>query len=809
MRGVLADLRYASRMLAKSPGFTAAAVLTLALGIGANTAIFSVLNPILFESLPYPHASRIMMIWDVFQGQRSDVTFHTFRELSSRSHSLEATAAMEPWRPTISGASEPQRLEGQSVSANYFRVLGIAPVLGRDFQTSDDAYRGHKVVILSNALWKHRLDGDRTIVGRGITLDGDNYEVIGIMPGSFENVLAPSADVWSPMQYDPTHVTDLNTTEWGHHLRMIARLRPGLTKEDATRELSVIAASAVVDFPRAPWASLKFGFIVNSLQQEVTRDVKPALLAVFGAVLLVLAIVGVNVTNLLLVRGSQRRAEFAIRTVLGATVERVLRQQLTESLLLAALGGAVGLAVAQVGLQALVALAPADLPRLNAITVNRSVFAFGLAVTVLIGLAVGLFPAVYAARGDLQKDIQPNSLRIAGGHHAARGALVVAEVSLAFVLLVGTGLLLRSLERLFVVDPGFQPSHVLTMLVQTSGHKLDDDTARRQFFGQALEAVRRVPGVSSAAFTSLLPLSEKTETISAGTYGVLFEKDQRGYDVFLYTVTPEYFATMGIPPRRGRLLNEHDTSGASPVILISDSLAKREFPGEDPVGQRLHVGPIDRPWYTVAGVVGDVKQSSLAVADPDAVYITPEQNWFADDAMSLVVRSRGDISALVPTIRSAVWSVDKEQAILHVASMDSLVAASAAERKFVLILFEAFGLLALVLAAIGIYGVLSASVAERFREIGIRSALGASRVNILGLVLRQGMVLTTIGSTIGFLGATLVTQAMISLLFGVSRLDPTTYLGVTLLVGSVSALACWAPAHRATQVDPNVALRYE
>jgi putative ABC transport system permease protein len=809
MQDALQDLRYALRLLAKSPGFTAAAVLTLAIGIGANTAIFSVLNPILFEALPYPHASRIMMIWDIFQGARSDVTFHTFREISSRTHAFETTAVMEPWRPTISGATEPERLEGQSVSANYFRVLGVAPLIGRDLQSPDEAFHGPKVVILSNALWQRRFSGDRAIVGRGITLDGDSYEVIAVMPAGFENVLAPSVEVWSPVQYDPTHATNLDTSEWGHHLRMIGRLRQRLSTVDATRELSAIAASPVADFPRAPWASLKFGFIVNSLQQEVTRDVKPALLAVFGAVLLVLAIVGVNVTNLLLARGSQRRAEFAIRAVLGAPGQRVLRQQLTESLLLSALGGFLGTAVAQIGMQAVVAFAPPDLPRLNAITVNRAVFAFGFAVTALIGLAVGVIPAVYAARGDLQKGIQANSPRIAGGQQTARRALVIAEVSLAFVLLVCTGLLLRSLEKLFVVDPGFQPAHVLTILVQASGHKFDDDAARRQFFAQALAAVRRVPQVSSAAFTSLLPLNGKRETLSAGTYGTLFEKDRRGYDVFFYAVTPDYFATMGIPLRRGRFLNEHDTSGAPQAVLISDSLAKREFPREDPIGQRVHVGPTDRPWYTVAGVVGDVKQSSLAVADLDGVYITPEQSWFADDAMSLVVRSRGDISALVPGIRSAVWSVDKDQAILHVASMDSLVAASAVERKFVLTLFEAFGVVALVLAAVGIFGVLSGSVTERFHEIGIRSALGASRGNILGLVLRQGMALTMIGSAIGFLGATLVTQGMISLLFGVSHLDPTTYLGVVALLGSVSVLACWAPAHRAMQVDPNVALRYE
>jgi len=709
----------------------------------------------------------------------------------------------------MSGSAEPERLEGQSVSANYFRVLGISPALGRDFQGSDDVFRGPKVVILSSGLWQRRFGGDRGIIGRGITLDGDIYEVIGVMPRGFENVLAPSADIWSPMQYDAGHISDLDTAEWGHHLRMFGRLRPGVSKENATRELRNIAATPVAEFPRAPWASLKFGLIVDSLQDEVTRGVRPALLAVFDAVLLVLTIACVNVTNLLLARGGQRRAEFAMRAVLGAPRARMLRQVLTESLLLSVLGGILGMAVAQIGVRALVALAPQDLPRVSAISLDRAVLVFAIGITALIGLAVGLVPALYASRRDLQEGIRPSALRIVSGHQTTRRALVVAEVSLAFVLLVSAGLLLRSLQRLFAVDPGFQSSHVLTMQVQASGHKFDDENVKRRFFAQALDQVSRVPGVSSAAFTSLLPLSEKREVVTAGTYGTFFEKDQGSYDVFLYAVTSDYFQTMSIPLLRGRLLDKRDVAGTPLAVLISDSLARREFPGEDPIGQHVHVGPMDHPWYTVVGVIGDVKQTSPAVTDLDAVYITPEQEWFADDAMSLVVRARGDAAALAPAIRKAVWSVDKDQAIIHVATMDSLLAASAAERKFVLILFEAFGLVALVLAAIGIYGVLSGSVTERFREIGIRSALGASRASILGLVIRQGMSLATLGSAIGLVGAAIVTQAMIKLLFGVSRLDPITYCGVIVLLGAVSAASCWAPARRATKVDPMVALRHE
>ena len=806
---LLQDARYAVRMLAKSPGFTAIAVLTLALGIGANTAIFSVVSPILFEPLPYPHASRIVMVWDIFESSRSDVTFHTFRELSSRSYSFDAVSVMEAWRPTMTGSAEPERLEGQSVSKGYFRVLGISPFMGRDFEAGEDAFHGPRVVILSNGLWQQRFGGDRGIVGRKITLDGDSYEVVGVMPRGFENVLAPSAEIWSPMQYDAGHITDLNTVEWGHHLRMFGRLRPGVSKKNASRELRTIAGLPVAEFPRAPWAALKYGFIVESLQDDVTRSVKPALLAVFGAVLLVLAIASVNVTNLLLARGAQRRGELAMRVVLGAEPVRMARQALTESLLLAGIGGVFGVAVAQIGVRALLVLAPADLPRVGAVHLDGIVLVFGIAITALIGVVVGLAPALYASRRGLPEGIQRTSPWMAAGHRATRHALVVAEVSLAFVLLVSTGLLLRSLERVFAVDPGFSPLHVLTMQVQTSGHMFDADGAKRRFFGKALEEVRHVHGVASDAFTSLLPLSEKREVLTAGTYGTSFEKDGRSYDVFLYAATPDYFQTMGIPLRRGRFLDKRDVAAAAQAVLISESLAKREFPGEDPIGKRLHVGPMDRPWYAIVGVVGDVKQRSLAVTDLDAVYLTPEQQWFEDDAMYLVVRSEGVALPLAPALRKAVWSADTEQAIVHVATMDSLVAASAAERRFVLILFEAFGLVALVLAATGIYGVLSGGVTERFREIGIRSALGASRVSILSLVMRQGMILATLGSAIGLLAAAAVSQAMIALLFGISRLDPVAYGGAIALLAAVSAVACWAPAWRATKVDPMVVLRYE
>lgn len=813
LEDLLQDFRYALRTLRQRPGFTSVSVLTLALGIGASTAIFSAVNPILFEPLPYPNAGRITMIWDIFQGSRSDVTFHTYREVVERSRSFEAIAVMKPWQPTMTGPAEPERIDGQSVSASYFRVLGVAPALGRDFQESDDQFRGPKVVILSDALWRRRFGGDRAILGRQVRLDDDIHTVIGVMPHAFENVLAPSAELWSPLQYDARHITDLDTTEWGHHLRMVGRLRPGIGTEQAKRELDAIAHTPVPEFPRARWAAMKNGLVVYLLQDEITRGVKPALLAVLGAVLLVLTIACVNVTNLLLARGAQRRGEFAMRVALGAGRTRLIRQLLTESLVLAGLGGVLGMVVAEFGLGGLIALSPPELPRVSAIAVDGAVFAFAFGVTALIGLAVGLIPALDASRGDSQTGLRQISRQTVSGHQWTRRTLVVAEVSLALVLLVSAGLLLRSLERLFAVAPGFDASHVLTMQVQTSGHRFDEfrgeveNSARFRFFAQALEAVRGVPGVAAAGFTNLLPLSGEQN----GTYGVAFESDPpgNGYNIFRYVVTPGYFAAMGIALRRGRLLNERDTAGAPAAVLISESLARRKFGSQDPIGQRVHVGPMNRPWYTIVGVVGDVKQTSLALSEPDAAYITTNQTWYVDDAMSLVIRARGNAAGLSNAVRKAIWSVDKDQPIVRVATMDDLLAKSAAERRFALILFEAFGMVALALAATGIYGVLSGSVTERMREIGLRSALGATRANILALVVRQGMTLTGLGVAIGLAGAVAASRALVTLLFGISRLDPITYLGVIALLAGVSGIACWVPAWRAARVDPSITLRAE
>jgi putative ABC transport system permease protein len=818
LRTMVSDLRYAARQPRSHPGFTIVSVLTLALGIGAGTAIFSAVDPILFEPLPYPHADRILTIWNTYQGTRFELSFGIFRELTQRSHSFDAVTICEPWQPAMTGGAQPERLEGQSVSASFFQVLGVAPSLGRVFQDSEDVVKGPKVVILSDGLWQRLFHRDRGILGHQIKLDGDNFTIVGIMPRSFEDVLSSSAEMWTPAQYDTRQITkDFTTPAWGNHLRIMGRLRSGISRAQAIEELAQIARTPWPDFPRPRWASLSGGLIVDSLQDDIAHGVKPALLAVLGAVLLLLTIACVNVVNLLLARSAQRRGEFAVRAALGASKRRIVRQLITESLLLALLGGALGLGVAVAGVHALVALSPPGLPRVDAITVDAIAFAFAFAITTLIGVVTGLIPALHISRGQMQPTLQQGSRRTAGGHARTRRALVVTEVALALVLLVGAGLLLHSMRRLLAVDPGFDPSQLLTLQVQTSGHQFDNlpsapgagDSVRRRFFRQALDTVRRVPGVKQAAFTSLLPLSDDPSWVS--TYGAHFEGEDpaSGYNVSRYAVSPEYCQTMGIPLISGRFLDERDTASAPQAALISQSLARAEFHGKDPIGKRLHVGPTDRPWYVIVGVVGDVKQDSLAIDQPNAVYLSTEQTWFADDALSFVVRTRGDPAALAPAVKNAVWSVDKNQPIVRVATMDALLAVSDAQRNFVLILFEAFGIAALALAAVGMYGVLAGSVTERTREIGVRAALGASRSNILAMILRDGLRLTAFGILIGLGGAVVASHALVTMLYGISRLDWMTYLGVVTLLTTVAGIACWIPAWRAARVDPSITLRAE
>jgi putative ABC transport system permease protein len=805
------DARYAARQLRRTPAFSTTAVVVLALGIGATTAIFSAINPILFAPLPYPEPRSVTMLWEHrLDGGQAFANFADYRGLVESSRSFEAIAALKAWQPTMTGANEPERLEGQRVSAPYLRVLGIRPAIGRDFTDAEDVFRGANAVILSDKLWRRRFAANPAIVGQPMKLDDEWFTVVGVMPTGFENVVAPDVELWAPLQYDAALLP--NSRAWGHHLRMIGRLRSGLSREQARSEVDVV----MPNFMRAHASGydeaggIPPGFLVNSLQDDLTRGVRPALWALLGAALLVLFIACVNVTNLLLARGSQRRGELSIRTALGASGGRIARQLTTESLLLAVGGGAVGLVIARLGVGALIALSPADLPRLDAIRLDNTVFVFAALVTSLTGLLVGLVPALYASRTDANTGLQGTSRRTAGSNHWTRRALVAAEVGVALVLLVSAGLLIGSMQRLFAVDPGFDASHVLTLQVQVSGQRYRKDPDRLRFFDQALERVRQVPGVISAGFTSQLPLSGDREV-----YGMMFEAENKNSEAFFkYNVTPGYFETMRIALVAGRLLNDRDMRPDSPsAVVINESFARRKLPGQNPIGRRVclrcGLGQDGSPWSTVVGVVGDVRQLSLELTSENAVYVPSSRWYWAETTMSLVVRTRGDAASFVPAIRSAIWSVDKDQAIVRVATMQRLVTASQAQRRFAMIILEAFALVAVLLAATGLYGVVASSVTERTREIGVRSALGATPATILRLVVSQGIWLTLVGVAGGMLGAVAASRALISLLFGISRLDPATYLGTSALLVGISFIACWLPAWRAAHVDPAITLRAE
>jgi predicted permease len=819
----LGDVRFALRRLRTNPGFTAVGVITLSLGIGATTAVFSAVNPILLQPLPYPHAEQLVTLSDLrTDGSPNPSTFGTYAELRVRSRAFSALAVADKWLPSLTKTSEPERLVGQRVSASYFHTLGVAPAAGRDFLDGDDQVGGPNVAILSDRLVQRRFGGDQSIVGRRVQVEDDEYLVIGVMPRGYVNVITPLTDIWAPMQARAT--ASFNSREWGHHYQIVGRLAPSVTAERAASEIESIGRSPVPQFPRPLWADMSKGLLVRSLKDEVTGETKPALFAIVGAVLLLLAIACVNVTNLLVARSAQRRGEFAMRAALGAGRGRLLRQLLTESLVLALLGGALGLGVALVGVRALVALSPPGLPRVEAIALNGPVFVFAFAATLVIGVIVGLVPALGAGRADLRAGTHAASRGLAGGRSAARATLVVTEVALALVLLVSAGLLMRSLARLFGVSPGFTSSQLLTMRVIEAGRVYRSDSARGTFFEQALDAVKHVPGVTAAAFTSQLPLSDDLDG-----YGYEFQarptaKAGEDGSALRYAISPGYFAAMGIPLRRGRLFDDGDIAqgrnfertarhaDGSESVVISESLARRIFGDQNPIGARARFGPetgSSRGWDIVVGVVGDVKQQSLAFAETDAFYVLADQWWWSDDVRSLVVRTTRDAATLAPEVKRAIWSVDANQPIQKIATMDALISASASQRRFAFIVIESFAVAALLLAAVGLYGVISGGVTERVREIGIRTALGATSANIVRQVVGRGMLLVVAGVTIGLGGAVAASRLLESLLFGVSRVDPLTYVGVALLLGGVAVLASWAPARRASRIDPSITLRSE
>jgi predicted permease len=798
------DAGQAVRRHRRDPVFTIVAVVTLAGGIGTATAIVAASAPVLFAPLPYPEAARLTAIVETTPADaaRNPGTFGMFAHLAERTRSFDAMAVMRSWQPVLTGVEPSERLDGQRVSADYFRVLGVSPAIGRDLRADDDRAGASAVVVLSHRLWQRAFAGDPSIIGRSIRLDDISSVVVGVMPAGFENVLDSSAQIWAPLRYSLS-----DGRAWGHHLQTIGRLRRGVGMEAATDDVQA-AGRAVLREIKPDTYDPETRVSVVRLKDDLVRGIRPAFAAVLGAVGLLLAIACVNVTNLLLARSVGRRGELALRSALGASRWRQAQQLITESAILAGLGGAAGLLLARLLVDAVVALAPLHLFRLQAITLAGPVFWCGIALTTMIGIGLGMLSAWHAGGRELHADLGAASLRSTGARRPARRALVVVQVALALVLLAGSSLLLRSLERLLAVDPGFKPANVLTLQVQVSGRRFAAAGAATQFFDQTLDAVRAVPGVAAAGMTSQLPLSGDLDA-----YGTHFEasptRPAETYSSFRYAVSPGYLETLDIPLREGRFFDGSDRADAPRVAVISESLARRRFASASPVGARLRVGPADGAPYTIVGVVGSVRQMTLADGETDAVY-TPAVQWdFPDLVRSLVIRTPGDPRALVSPVREAIRSVDKDQPIVRVAPMTDIVMATAAERRFVLRLFQGFTLTALVLAAAGIYGLLAGSVAERTREIGLRSVLGASRGAILSLVVGEGVSLAAVGAVAGLFVAISGSQLIAGLLFDVSRFDPWTYVVAVAVLFGVTLGACIPPAWRAVRIDPATTLRAE
>ena len=799
----LADLRHAVRLLRRAPAFALLSVITLALGVGATTAIFSVADPVLFRPLPYPTPDRIVLVGDRdADGTMSNIGWLTYRDLARDARTLERTAAVGSWQVTLDDHGAPERVSGQRVSADFFSVLGVRPALGRSFTTAEDTPGTNQVVILSHGLWARRYGADSALVGSTISINGAPFTLAGVLPESFESVMAPGAQIWRVLGYDASVPYACRTCR---HLRMVARMRPGVTSEAAAAELSSLSAGLVREYPKEYPA---VGAMVVSLGDATMRGARPVLWAVLGASALVLLIAAANVANLQLARAMRREEEFAIRSALGAGRGRLTAQLLAEGLVLAMIGGAAGLVVARVTLGALIGWLPPSMPRLSAIRLDQVALLVGAGITLLLGVAIGLVPALRDRRGGLSDSLRGGKRLTGGRRHLARATLVVAEVALALMLLVGAGLLGRSLVRLLAVDPGFDSRHLLTLQAQATGPKYADSAAVFANHDQLRDAIRRLPGVEQVATASQLPLGGNMDAYGVVAQDKPLANPELAPYADRYTVSPEFLSTMGIAIRRGRAFTPADNSDAAPpVVVVSAGLASRIWPGEDPIGKQIRMGGRSAPWRTVVGVVANIHHRALDATESSQVYI-PERQWqFADNIIAVVVRTYGDPAALARAVRTAAQAVDPAQPITSLETMEQVVASSTAQRRLALLLFGAFALVALVLAVAGIYGVLAGAVAERTREIGVRSALGASPGAIVGMVLLQGARLAGVGLVIGLAGALLLGRFLQSLLFGVGTADPLTLLGVAALLATVAIAACLLPAMRAVGIDPMTALR--
>jgi len=805
MQTLQQDLRYGARMLAKHPGFTLIAVLTLALGIGANTAVFSVVNGVLLQPLAYEQPEQLVQLWEApGAGQRVSVSPGAFLDWKEQSTSFEHLSLLNDTNLNLTGEGEPERLSGVQMSASGPQILRARPLLGRMFAADEDQPGKDKVIVLTHRLWQRRFGGEANILGRVIQLNDQGYTVIGVLPPRFLPWDEPEFII--PSAAAPEDANQRSA----HWLSVFGRLKSGLTVEQARAELNALSARLKPLYP-ANKEEKDWGIDVVPMREQITGDIKPALLVLFGAVGCVLLIACANVANLLLARALARQKEIAIRTALGASRWRVIRQLLTESVLLSLIGASLGLLLAYWIIDALSHLTAVDLPRAQEVRLDLRVLGFALCVSLLNGLAFGLAPAIQASKPDLNETLKEGGRGSQGVvRNRIRSSFIVSEVALALILLAEAGLLLNSFIRLSNIPPGINPKNALTMQISLPDKKYPDAERHAAFFQQVVERIENLPGVAAAGVTWTMPLAGWSPMTSFSIIGRPGQPEA-GYITDFNFCTPGYFRAAGIPLLKGRLFDHRDRPGADRVVLINETLAREYFPSEDPLGKSIHLevftGKLDEGWEIV-GIVGDVRQRGQTEGVRPCIYRPQAFNVFGGDK-HLVIRTIGAPLEIVESVRRVIFEADPAQPVANIRTMEDVLGASVSQRRFIMMLLGGFAGASLLLAAIGLYGVIAYSVSQRTHEIGIRIALGAQAREVLQLVVRDGMKLALIGVGLGLLGALALTRLMKTLVYGVSPTDPTTFALIALLILGVALLACYLPARRATKVDPVVALRFE
>jgi putative ABC transport system permease protein len=811
MDNLIQDVRYAIRTLLKSPGFTAVAVLTLALGIGATTAIFSVIDAVLLRPLPYAQPDRLVVVnhfYPSLNNLRAGVSVPGFRDYSARRDVFETSAVATGAAMNLTGAGEPERINVVRVSGDFFATFGAGAALGRTLRP-DEAQAGHnRVVVLASGFWKRKFGGDPGVLGRMLRLNDEDFRIVGVMPPSFRDFFARRADLWTPIVFQPADFGDNRRTN--EFLQFVGRLAPGVSVEQAQARMHAMARQLKAAYPNS--YARDWDLQVTSLNEEAEGGLRGALLVLLGAVAFVLLIACANVANLQLARMAARAREIAVRVALGAAPRRLVGQLTTESLVLALLGGAIGVALAAWGVPALLALTPRTLPPAQSVRVDALVLAFALVASVATGLLFGIVPALRVGRSDVHESLKEGGRGSVGdrGSLALRRGLVVTTVALALTLLAGAGLLIRSFSRLVAVDPGFEPDHLLTFNVSLPRAKYPNDTVRIAVLERVMDAIRTVPGVVSVGGTSNIPFGGNWSTASFNVEGYQRPANAPMPWGDVRVVTAGYLPTIRAPLKAGRQFSDADRAGGAPVCIVDEDLVRRFWPNTDPIGKRITFNDLtdtNVTWITVVGEVAHTLHTGLDDAHRVQVYFPLGQRGLP--FLGVVVRTAGDPMAALASVRAAVGGVDPDLPLAAVNTMDALVAQTTGPRRFSLFLLAGFAALAVVLASIGLYGVMSNMVTQRSRELGVRLALGAGTGRVLGLVLRQGIALALAGVGIGLAAALALTRVMRGMLFQVGATDPVTFVVVPLLLVGVAVLASWLPARRATRVDPIEALRSE